>query len=116
VPRRTVERHDDHFAQDTPDTALLAEVTRRGWIFVTQDRRIRSRSPERRILLDHGVSVVSIASTANLSADDTAATLRRAEKELLQLLPTLLPPFILALLKDGSIRQVALTDDPPRSD
>jgi hypothetical protein len=36
-----VEIHDDHFAPDAPDPDILAEIGRRGWLFVTKDRRIR---------------------------------------------------------------------------
>ena len=105
-----VERHDDHFTQDTPDTELLARVAERGWVLVTQDRKIRTRGPERRILLDTGLATISIASTANLSSQQTIEVLQKAEPKLLPEIARLTSPFILALYKDGSFKELALSD------
>lgn len=41
-----VEVHDDWFPPDAPDHVWLAEVSRRGWIILTKDKRIRYRAPE----------------------------------------------------------------------
>jgi hypothetical protein len=40
----TVHAHDDHFAQDAPDTEWLPDVAARGWIVLSADRVI-SRDP-----------------------------------------------------------------------
>lgn len=103
-----VERHDDHFAQDTRDEVLFREIAARGWIFLTQDKKIRTRVPERRELLRHGLRTVSVASTANLSAADTVAALLRAEAALTGALKRETPPFIIAVYKDGSIKRLDL--------
>ena len=39
-----VEVHDDHFAQDAPDSEWLAAVGRNNWIVITRDERIRYRA------------------------------------------------------------------------
>ena len=103
-----VERHDDHFAQDASDELVLRAVAERGWVFLTQDRKIRTRGPERRILLDYGVRTVSIASTANLSATTTIATLVAAERAIFAAVAVERPPFILAVYKNGSLRRLDL--------
>ncbi len=103
-----VERHDDHFAQDASDDLILRTVFRRGWIFLTQDKKIRTRAPERRILLDYGVRTVSIASTANLSATTTIETLLAAERAIFAAVVTEPSPFILAVYKNGSVRRLDL--------
>ncbi len=103
-----VERHDDHFTQDASDERILRMVSRCGWIFLTQDKKIRHRASERRILLDHGVRTVSIASTANLSATTTIETLLAAERAIFVAVVTEPPPFILAVYKDGSLRRLDL--------
>jgi hypothetical protein len=36
-----VQRHDDHFRPDTPDSEWIAEIGRRRWIAITRDARIR---------------------------------------------------------------------------
>lgn len=111
-----VERHDDHFAQDTPDEVILREIAARGWVFLTQDKKIRTRGPERRILLDHGVRTISIASTANLSASATIDTLTAAEDTIFEAVESETPPYILAVHKDGSVRRLDLTGDENEQD
>ncbi|GAB1413414.1 hypothetical protein MASR1M97_21500 [Candidatus Desulfobacillus denitrificans] len=46
----TVEVHDDHFPQATPDVDWLAEVGRRGWVVLSKDERIRRNRIERTAL------------------------------------------------------------------
>ncbi len=111
-----VERHDDHFAQDTPDEVILREIASRGWIFLTQDKKIRTRGPERRILLDHGVRTISIASTANLSASATIETLVAGEDAIFAAVETETAPYIVAVYKDGTVRRLDLTDDEDERD
>jgi PIN like domain len=101
-----IERHDDHFGQDTRDDVILRAIAERGWHFLTQDKKIRTRGPERRILLDYGIRTVSVASTANLSADATVAALAAAEEAIFHAVRTEEPPFIIAVYKDGSIRRL----------
>jgi hypothetical protein len=110
-----IERHDDHFDDTTPDTTLLREIAARDRIFLTQDKRIRTRGPERRILLEHGVRTVSVASTANLSAADTIAVLISAETRIFDAITRETPPFILAVAKNGTVRRLDLHNPPPAS-
>jgi hypothetical protein len=105
-----IERHDDHFDQDTPDGVILGAISARGWIFLTQDKRIRTRGPERRILLDQGVRTVSIASTANLSAEATSTVLLAAEEAIFSAVLANPAPFIIAVYKDGSLKRLDLQD------
>lgn len=104
----SIERHDDHFGQKTTDQELFQAIATRGWIFLTQDKKIRRRAPERLDLLRFGLRTVSVASTANLSAADTAAALLAAEEELFAALAREPPPFIIAVYKDGSIKRLAV--------
>ncbi len=46
----TVEVHDDHFPQTTPDVEWLAEVGQRGWVVLSKDERIRRTRIERAAL------------------------------------------------------------------
>jgi hypothetical protein len=59
-----VERHADHFAPDTPDTAWLEVVGERGWIAVTHDRRIRYKPNERDAVMRHGVALLVVVGAA----------------------------------------------------
>lgn len=50
----------------------------------------------------------SVASTANLSAEQTIAALRSARPGMLEELRQLWPPFVVAIYKDGSLRKLDL--------
>lgn len=106
-----VERHDDHFAQDTPDDVILRAIASNDWVLLTQDRKIRTRGPERRILLDYGVKTISIASTANLSANSTIQTLLKAKAAIFEAIAYHSAPYIVAVYKDGSLRLLELSDE-----
>jgi hypothetical protein len=69
----TVHVHDDHFAQNAPDTAWLSHVGRQGWIVLTKDKRIRTRLLERDALIRAGVAAFFVA-----PGDATAEQMARA--------------------------------------
>jgi len=98
------EVHDDHFPQETPDTELLQFVAARGWVFVTQDKKIRQRGPERAALREHGVAAVFVSASAQLTSDQTAAALSAAASEIRRQVEILTPPFILTVRRDGTTR------------
>src|SRR6185295_2095960 len=50
-----VEVHDDHFDQDVIDETWLSTAGKKGWLVLTEDRRIRFRATERQALIDAGV-------------------------------------------------------------
>ena len=60
----TVERHADHFTEDTPDETWLETVGRRGWIALTHDRRIRYKPNDRDAVTRHGVALLVIVGAA----------------------------------------------------
>jgi hypothetical protein len=103
-----VELHDDHFAQDTIDEDIFPVVAERGWVLITQDRRIRTRPAERLALIEYGLRTFSIASTANLSAVETITVLRAARAGIDEQLRQLWPPFVVAIYKDGSLAELGL--------
>ena len=99
-----MEKHDDHFKPDTSDDFLFREVSERGWIFITQDKRIRFRAAERQALLDYGLRTFSLVSTANLSAEDTVKVLRRARGAIRKTVADFDGPFVVGIYKDGSLK------------
>jgi predicted nuclease of predicted toxin-antitoxin system len=106
-----VETHDDHFAQDASDETLFHEVSARGWIFITQDKRIRFRAAERHALLEYGLRTFSLVSTANLSASETIEVLRRAHQAIEETVATIDGPWVFGIYKDGSLRPLNVTVD-----
>lgn len=100
-----IELHDDHFPQNTKDVDLLPEVARHGWVFVTQDARIRYRAAEKDAWLRAGLRVFVVV-TANLGADDTAEILDRARKRIETVAAQEPAPFIYRIAKDASLRRI----------
>jgi MOSC domain-containing protein YiiM len=98
-----VEVHDDHFPITTVDADLFPAVATRGWVFLTQDGRIRYRPVEIAALREAGLAVF-VVSSGNLSAHDTVAVLERARHRIERLLESQPRPFVARVAKDGSLR------------
>lgn len=60
----TVERHADHFTEQTPDDVWLETVGKKGWIALTHDRRIRYKPNELNAVIQHGVALLVIVGKA----------------------------------------------------
>lgn len=99
--------HDDHFSQDIKDPELLAAVARRGWVFLTQDARIRYRPREVDALYNASLRAFVFA-CANLSAEATVAVFAKARKRVERIAAAETPPFIYRVAKDGSVRNAEL--------
>lgn len=76
--------HQDHFAPDSTDEEWLAEAGKRGWVVITKDRRIRSRSAEKEAIISSGVLAFLVVS-ANVGAAELADIVRRALPSIRQL-------------------------------
>ncbi len=72
-----MEIHDEHFPQGAKDSEWLPEVGRRGWIVLTKDRHIRTRTNELVALLKAGVGAF-VLTTADLSGAEMAHAFVRA--------------------------------------
>jgi len=70
--------------------------------------RIRRRAPEREALLAAGLRTFVIVSTANLSGEDTANVLIRAEEGIFEIVRTVEGPFIYGIVRDGSLHEFEL--------
>jgi hypothetical protein len=103
-----VELHDDHFGETTADAVIFQTLRERGWVYVTQDRKIRSRGAERQALIDNRLRTFSIAATANLPAAATIEVLVRAEADMQAVLTDVAAPFLIAINKDSSLHRLAL--------
>jgi hypothetical protein len=60
----TVERHADHFIHNAPDAEWLAEISRRGWIALTHNLRIRYIPNELQAVIDHRASLLVMVGQA----------------------------------------------------
>jgi len=100
-----IEAHDDHFDQVTKDVVLLPAVAAAGWVFLTQDARIRYRSAEANALREAGLRTFVLV-TANLSAERTVGILEKARKRIERVASNEDAPFIYRVGKDGSVKRV----------
>lgn len=100
-----VEAHDDHFDQVTKDIDLLPAVAAAGWVFLTQDARIRYRSAEANALREAGLRTFVLV-TANLSAERTVGILEKARRRIERVAVDEDAPFIYRVGKDGSVKRV----------
>ncbi len=66
-----VHAHDDLFPPDAPDTQLLTEVGKHGWVVLTKDQHIRRRPIERDALLAANLRVFVLTS-GNLRGEEMA--------------------------------------------
>lgn len=57
----TVEIHDDHFPPDAPDYVWLTEVSRRGWLVFTKDKKIKHRVAELHAVVSSGAMVFTLS-------------------------------------------------------
>lgn len=97
-----VEAHDDHFPERTKDVDLLPKVGQKGWVMLTEDRRIRYRAAERQAYLDAGLRMFALA-TGNLSTDKKLEVLLSAEKRVREVLEREPAPFTYRIAKDGKL-------------
>jgi PIN like domain len=106
----TVELHQDHFAPDTPDEVWLEAVSRRGWIALTHDRRIRYKPNERDAVIGHGVALLVIIGAAPFPelARAFVATVPAVERFLVRHKP----PFIAKVYRP-SPAEMSRRSDPP---
>lgn len=95
----SLEWHDDHFPQKTPDEEWLREVTRRGWVVLTHDRKMRYTSRIRDEILDSGARVFIIRS-ARLTTSQLAQVVVNSRTRVTRFLERHPAPFIAKVLRD----------------
>lgn len=95
--------HDDHFAQDTPDTAWLAEIGRRGWVVLTKDKNIRPNHLELRALVDANVACVMLG-RGNLTAEAMGQLFRDHLRQIERTLRRFHVPLVATLSTGGGLR------------
>jgi hypothetical protein len=78
----TVERHDDHFDQNTTDDVWLREVGERGWIAISRNFRIRYQPNERDAVMRAGTGLLIVVGKAPHQelAENFVATIRKIER------------------------------------
>jgi hypothetical protein len=94
-----VERHDQHFAPDTPDEVWIPEVARRCWIALTRDKRIRYSPLALRVLTDSRARLLVLV--GKLSTQESIDVFLEHRLAILRLTDAEPPPFIAKVRRDG---------------
>lgn len=97
-----VERHSDHFPDDIPDEGWLQVVGSKGWLVLTNDKRIRHRRIECQALLAAGVRTF-VLTTGNLTSASAAEIWVRQLPKIERLAISTPAPFI-AHVNRASVR------------
>ena len=97
-----VKIHDDHFKRDEEDYVWLAEVSKRSWIVLTKDQRLRYRPLEIAALRTNNARVF-ILIAGNLKGSEIAATFEAALPRIRRVLANHFGPFIARISKDALI-------------
>lgn len=85
VVGETVHRLVDILPEDAPDTAVIDEVARRGWVLLTRDKRIRRRPIERNAVLNSRIAVfLAPGGTGEVIADAIVKARHRVRQWLLK--------------------------------
>ena len=102
----TVELHDQHFPQNTPDDQWLAEIGQRGWIAIGQDYHHHLMDLERDAIRTHRVGVFYLWG-ANASQWEQLRVLAKAWSRI-EAMSTTAPPFIYRIEKSGRLTNVPI--------
>jgi PIN like domain len=97
-----IEAHHEHFADDEQDDVWLTEVGRRGWVVVTNDKRIRFNESEQRAVVTHGVGCF-VFTSGNLKRWDMMRILARAWDRMQQAIAETPRPFIYSIHANASV-------------
>ncbi len=89
-----VERHDDHFAANTPDPEWITQAGKRGWIILTADERIRYNPLEKAAFLGSGTLVFLLANRKSATGAEMADTFIGARTSILNAIGRQKPPAI----------------------
>lgn len=98
----TVEIHDDHFPQNTPDQLWIPKIGEWGWIILTKDARIARNTLERQAVARAGIRMFTLASK-KLTGKETAIAFRDSLTAMLKFIEKHPAPFIAKVYKDGKV-------------
>ena len=102
----TVELHDNHFPQNTPDDEWLAEIGQRGWLAIGQDYRHHLMDVELEAIRTHDVGVFYLWG-ADASQWEQLRVLAKAWDRI-EAVSNTDPPFIYRIAKSGRLVEIPI--------
>jgi len=102
----------EFFTQETPDDQWLQDIGQRGWIVITQDRKLHRSPTQLAAMKAHRVGCFYL-SCANDTKWRTFLLLAKALEELLRMAAETPRPFAFSVHRDGKVARVSLDRRPP---
>jgi len=99
----TVKTLVDHFPRETPDVDWLQDVSLRGWVVLTKDKKIESRPLEIGAIAHTGARVFILVS-GNLTSQQMASILINALDKIKKVAQGHKPPFIAKVYRNGRVQ------------
>ena len=96
----------DHFPAGTPDIQLFGELAKRGWLLVTQDRRMSKNRVERAAILNSGIGVFVLTGSAERSLIQLGSFVLSRIEEIMGLAQGTRPPFIFGVTDRGKFNRL----------
>jgi len=93
----------DHLPRGTADEELFVEAAKRDWVLVTRDAKMWRKRGQQAALLQAGIGVFVMVSSAAQSPSDLLALLLKRMPEMLRLVDRTKRPFVLRVPDRGKI-------------
>ncbi|MFY9662332.1 MAG: hypothetical protein WAJ97_17045 [Terriglobales bacterium] len=97
--------HDDYFPPDAPDNLWLSEVSRRGWVVLTKDKRIRYRASELAAVSTTKARVFTLTA-GSIQAREMADIFILAMPKVQAFVARNSPPYIVTISRSGLLSKV----------
>ena len=97
-----VKLHDDHFDQDVEDSEWIREVSDRGWIILTKDKRIGRNAIERRALEESKAAAFVLTATG-VTGEEQAEAFARALPRIRNLAGRYSRPLLATVSRLGAV-------------
>jgi hypothetical protein len=99
--------HQEHFAQDAPDTVWLPEVAERGWVILSSDKSIKLRPLEKAAVMESGAALFFVVG-GNVVAAELARNFVNTRKQVERFIARHSRPFIAKILRPNPATDIVL--------
>ena len=97
-----VEKHDDHFEQNTLDYVWLEKCGEMNWVVISSDKAIKKNFLEKQALIKSNLASFFFTS-ANLTSQQQIEIVSKGLKRIANILESNKKPFIARLDKEGKV-------------
>lgn len=97
-----IEKHDDHFEQNTLDVVWLEECGNRDWVIISSDKAIKKNFLEKQALMKSNLASFFFT-TANLTSEQQFQIVEKAIKRIANVISSNKKPFIARLDKESGV-------------